>query len=675
MSSVDSPILPFTSIVGQHQMRHALVLAAINPRIGGVLLRGEKGTAKSTVVRALARLLPARRMATLALGSTEDRIIGGIDLERTLSQGAPVLAPGMLAELDGGLCYIDEVNLLDDHLTDLILDAAANGRVVIERENLSASIATVFSLVGTMNPEEGALRPQLLDRFGLCVEVTGESDTDIRREIIRRQMAFDEDPAGFCAQWKEQEGELADRLATAQALLSSTRIPATVLKLIVELCAHAGVAGHRADLVMAHSACAQAAWNQHVEVTQDDVLAVADMVLEHRRRDHVPQQPQRQPSVPNDVKQPESDDEDQSHQPEDPTDTSTDHLDHKDQADQQDSSGQLGTADQPDQPYSPDDQPPSEPGDPSGSPCAPDSQPDQTEQPHPAFRVKSLEITADRLPRRGSGRRQSTVSADGRGRYVTSRLATGADNLALDATLRAAAPHQIIRRRRLQAAGDPRAAMAVLVERDDWRQAVRMTRVGSAVILVVDASSSMGARGRMAASKGAILSLLIDAYVRRDQVALISFRGTGSQVLVPPTTSVEVADRHLRELPVGGRTPLASGLESADRMAHSMILRQPGIRPLIIVVTDGRGNVGLDGRPSGQATRQAHQLARQLGQDERLTWVVVDSEDPRGLQLHRGEELAEALGALHLKIDELRTDDLVGLVHTINPRDPVNRKN
>ena len=278
------------------------------------------------------------------------------------------------------------------------------------------------------------------------------------------------------------------------------------------------------------------------------------------------------------------------------------------------------------------------------------------------FAVRELRLGADRVPRTGSGRRQETVSADGHGHYVTARPTGDAHRLALDATLRAAAPHQRDRRAGL-GPGDPRLELALIVEPDDWRRAERTTQVGSAVILVVDASGSMGARGRMVASKGAVLSLLLDSYVRRDLVALVAFRGAGAEVLVPPTASVELAERQLRRMPVGGRTPLSSGLVAADGLAAALRRTNPGQRQIIIVVTDGRANVGLDGGVSRGAQDEALAVAARLAGNG-CTWLVVDTEHPTGRRTRTAAGLAAALGARRLSVEELRADELADLART-----------
>ena len=274
---------PFTAVVGQDEARLALLLCAVNPRIGGVILSGEKGTAKSTVVRGLVELLPGHIMRTLALGTTEDRLVGGLDLEATLVVGRPVLQPGLLSEVDGGVLYVDEVNLLDDHLVDLVIDACA-GTVRVEREGLTASLPSRFVLVGTMNPEEGALRPQLLDRFGLCIDVHGESDPAVRAEIIRRRLDHDADPAEFDHRWQSDQNRQAAVIERARDIVAGVRLDEVVTELISCLCRQNHVAGHRADIVMAEATRAHAALAGRGVATEDDVLTISEMVLRHRRR-------------------------------------------------------------------------------------------------------------------------------------------------------------------------------------------------------------------------------------------------------------------------------------------------------------------------------------------------------------------------------------------------------
>ncbi|NNG89855.1 AAA domain-containing protein, partial [Streptomyces cacaoi] len=312
---------PFTAVVGMADLRLALLLNAVSPAVGGVLVRGEKGTAKSTAVRALTELLPAvrtvpgcrfscdpaapdaqcpdgpheagasassdlrpARMVELPVGASEDRLVGALDIERALADGVKAFEPGLLAEAHRGILYVDEVNLLHDHLVDVLLDAAAMGASHVEREGVSVTHASRFLLVGTMNPEEGELRPQLLDRFGLTVEVAASRDPEQRVEVVRRRLAYEDDPEGFAARWADAEQEMRERIAAARALLPQVRLGDSALRRIAATCAEFEVDGMRADLVMARTATALAAWAGRTEVLAEDVRQAALLALPHRRR-------------------------------------------------------------------------------------------------------------------------------------------------------------------------------------------------------------------------------------------------------------------------------------------------------------------------------------------------------------------------------------------------------
>jgi len=309
---------PFSAIVGQDQLRLALVLCAVRPEIGGVLIRGEKGTAKSTAVRGLAQVLARvdadARLVELPIGATEDRVVGSLDLQRVMRDGEQAFSPGLLARAHGGVLYVDEVNLLHDHLVDVLLDAAAMGRVHVERDGISHSHDARFTLIGTMNPEEGELRPQLLDRFGLTVDVRASRDVDVRVEVIRRRMDYEADAAGFAARYSDDDAALARRIEVARACVGNVVLPDGELRRIAALCAAFDVDGMRADLVMARTAVAHAAWRDseagaseatgdvvgaseatgdvvgaseatgNVTVTEEDIRVAAELALPHRRR-------------------------------------------------------------------------------------------------------------------------------------------------------------------------------------------------------------------------------------------------------------------------------------------------------------------------------------------------------------------------------------------------------
>ncbi|TWS17864.1 VWA domain-containing protein [Tsukamurella asaccharolytica] len=605
---------PFSAVVGHDELRLALTLCAIAPAVGGVLVRGEKGTAKSTAARALAPLLPPRpdgapaRLVELPIGATEDRVVGSLDLHRALGEGRVDFTPGLLADADGGILYVDEVNLLSDHLVDVLLDAAAMGRVTVERDAVSRSYPARFVLVGTMNPEEGELRPQLLDRFGLAVDVRASRDVDARVEVMRRRLAFEADPAAFAAEYADADAEQARRITDARDRLPSVALPDAELRRIAAVCAAFDVDGMRADLVIARAARAHAAWRGAAEVTEDDVRVAAALALPHRKR----RDPFDEPGLDDAELERALDEARADDDPEPEPDP--------------DGPG-GGDAAEP---------PPSGP-DSAGSP----QQQDQVGAPLPTGRHRTVgKLTVPGTGTGGATGRRSRTRSD-RGSVVRAAPAGTGSGLHLAATLRAAAPEQAARGR---AAGPLRLAPS------DLRSPVREATEGNLVVFVVDLSGSMAARERIALVGEAAVSLLRDAYQRRDKVAVIGFRGAEATLLVPPTRSVDVAVARLARARTGGRTPLAEGLIEARKLLRREDLRPDARRPLLVVLTDGRATSGRDPLPRALAA------AAGLRADGRAT-VVVDCETSM-VRLGLAAKVAAALGATMLPLSGLSPQDL-----------------
>ncbi|MDP3711354.1 MAG: putative cobaltochelatase [Mycobacteriales bacterium] len=664
---MSAPLYPFSAVVGLDDLRLALVVNAVSPAVGGVLVRGEKGTAKSTVVRALAALLPPvevvagcrfscgpadpdptcpdgphvdveaatrpARLVELPVGASEDRLVGSLDLERALTSGVTAYEPGLLAAAHRGVLYVDEVNLLHDHLVDLLLDAAALGTSYVEREGVSVRHGARFLLVGTMNPEEGELRPQLLDRFGLTVEVSATRDPVERADVVRRRLAFEADPAGFAADWEADDAALAERIAVARDHLPKVVLSDRALREITTVCAAFDVDGLRADLVTAKAAIALAAWDGRDEVTTDDVRTAARLALPHRRRRTPFEAPgldeQQLDDALSSVTPDDTDpDPDPTPPPTPPSATSA----YPDDA----AVGPGQTSDE-------------GPATTSADPGAAASDAEQTSRGQGSAgertaeadeAYKAVALTVDGVNRRGGAAGRRSRTEGGTGQTTGARLPRGpVRGVHLTATLRAAAPHQRARGRQ----------DLLVVRREDLRESVREGREGNLVLFVVDASGSMAARQRTGAVKGAVLSLLTDAYQRRDKVAMVTFRGSAAELVLPPTASVEAAVARLRVLPTGGRTPLSDGLLRAAELLRVEAVRDPARRALVVVVTDGRHTSG----PSPELAA-AHLAATGA------TVVVVDCESGPvrlGLAQRLGEQVGRAI-----RLEELSAESLTRVV-------------
>ncbi|GAC1316205.1 MAG: putative cobaltochelatase [Collimonas sp.] len=625
---------PFSAIVGQSQLKTALLLCAVDPTLGGVLIRGDKGTAKSTAARALADILPpieritgcafnclpgapcthceicsdanaialsaAVPFITLPLGATEDRVLGTLDLERALQGAKRAFQPGLLAAAHRGILYVDEVNLLQDHLVDVLLDAAAMGVNSVQREGLSVTHAARFTLIGTMNLEEGDLRPQLLDRFGLMVEVVAPRDKSLRADVVRRRITFEADPKSYATAWETQQDDLRRQLVAAQQVLGQVELDDALLELISHLCCEFDVASLRADIVMHKASRALAALDARMRVTPDDVRRAAELVLPHRRRRKPFEQPgldrERLDDLMQQAEQLPSENEEQSQQ------TSAD--------EQQSESGQHDR-----------------------------QQAQQTIAAASAGTVRRIEVDSAH----GVAGRRSDAKHAARGHVIRAVPDNNPSSLAVGATLRSAAL---------------RSPAEFKVMKSDLHQQIRVGKSANLILFVVDASGSMAAQRRMEAVKGAVLALLTDAYQRRDQVAVISFRGDAATLLLAPTRSVDLAEQGLRELPTGGRTPLPQALQ----LTLETLEQESGanrLPPLLVLLSDGKANVAIgDG---GDPWRETLALAGLLA-ERRVPALVIDTESGY-LRLGRAAQLAQALGAECLTLEQLSAENLTLTIH------------
>ena len=663
-------ILPFTAIVGQEKMKKSLILNAINPHIGGVLIRGEKGTAKSTAVRALAELLPEievvkgcpfncnpynehemcdlcyakktngenlkvakRRMwvIDLPLGATEDRVVGSIDVEKAIREGIKALEPGILAAANRGILYIDEVNLLDDHVADVILDSAAMSINVVEREGVSVSHPSKFILVGTMNPEEGELRPQLLDRFGLQASVESIDDADKRVEIVKLVGSFERDPEEFRARFDGIQKELREKIVRAKQIVNEVEISDDLLKITADTCIKLGVRTHRAEIVIDRTAKTIAAFDGRKKVTFEDIKEAMELALPHRMR----RKPFEPPSLDtkkldemmSDTKK-HSEDEKHENKQQQQRKEGEEKREHKHRNEQLD----KNTKGQDDN--------------------------DDIKEPQKEFifdigdsidtRVVRQKQKKDKTYRRKiSGRRVPTLSLRNNGKYVRHGFPKGEiKDVALDATVRAAAPYQKERKHGSD--------LAVVIKTQDIREKIRVGKVSTATMFVVDASGSMGAMRRMESAKGAVLSLLLDSYQQRDKVGMVAFRGNQADTLLPLCSSIDLAVERLKELPTGGRTPLSAGLEMGLNLLMTEKQKDEEAIPILLLISDGRANV-----PSGENKEIEKELVA-LAEQARakgIYVIVIDTEvvSKSFIQMQLGycREIAASSGGKYYPIADL----------------------
>jgi len=668
---------PFTAIVGQEKMKKALVLNVINPFLGGVLIRGEKGTAKSTAVRALAELLPEReqvkgcvsgcdplevslmcsscmekknknegfevvlskmRVIDLPVSATEDRVVGTLDIEHAIRKGEKRFEPGILAQANRNILYVDEVNLLDDHVVDVLLDSAAMGINTVEREGISYTHPARFILVGTMNPEEGDLRPQLLDRFGLVVNVTSEKNPVRRIEVIKRRLEFENDPASFSLKFENQQQELRERISKAKLMLNQVSYSDKILEIAAKISIAVGVDGHRADVSMIKTAMTIAALNLRENVTEGDMVEAAEYVLPHRmRRKPFEESAIEFSEIEKIIYDEQAFESETDHRKDEFLNDKFDGAEQKDTVEERQTEGE--TANRKDGSLNREIE-----GNPETEQNANDSpfvnDEENIEEPGKIFDIKPLDIqVSGRKKRKGSGRRSRTSTDALQGRYIRYAFPKGKiRDIAFDATLRAAAPYQSFRKRN---------ETAVSIKNADLREKVREKQVGSTILFIVDASGSMGVRQRMKAVKGAILSLLNDAYQKRDKVGMIAFRKNSAQLLLGITRSVDLARKSLKDLPTGGKTPLASGLYSGYEVIKAAKIKDPDMVPLIVLVSDGRANVSLNGRnPFDEAISIANIIAA-----EGIKSLVLDTEKDF-IKLGLASKIADAMGAEYFKLEE-----------------------
>ena len=613
---MDTPRYPLTAIVGQERARRALSIALINPQAGGLLISGTRGTAKSVLVRAAAPFTQAGRLIELPLGASEDMVFGTIDVETALQKGERCLRHGLLHRAKNTVLYMDEVNLLREDLLIAVLRSAADGRFCLERDGLSFTEDVSYTPVGTMDPEEGTLRSAVLDSFGMFAAMEEIEDAAQRREIAARVLAYERDSAVFRASYAAQEEAFGTMICRARELLPRVEASSPILHFAAACVLRACCAGNHAEIYLIEAARAIAALAGRDYVMPRDVEEAAEFVLVHRMSH--PQEEQENMPQPS-VDLPQERDAPQADMPQ--------HEGSAGQSDTQDGTGDASL--------------PSDEEKHGGDE-------DRIAAPleNVMARLSLLHMTM-RAQGGKSGRRDIVQihTADGRGLRTDLPRRGARLDLALSATLRAAAPHQQRRQ----------GNQAVVVHPEDVRIWVRAKRSAANILFLVDASGSMGARERMRTVKGAILALLREAYQKRDCVGLIAFRRDRAETLLPMTRSVELAERALRDLPTGGRTPLAEGLVHAHRILRELE-RKGSEKTVLVLVTDGRTNT----KEGDAGVQRALRAAEEIAETAALT-LVLDTERsvPR---VGVAPELARRMAARYYTLEQLSAEGVLEIV-------------
>ncbi|GAA6325487.1 magnesium chelatase subunit D family protein [Fusobacterium ulcerans] len=630
-------IFPFVAVEGQERIKKALLLNIVNKKIGGVLINGEKGTAKSTLVRGLGELFSEMKVINLPLNITEDNLVGSIDIEKTMKSGKKVFQEGLLKKCHGNILYVDEINLLGDSIVSSILEVASREMNYVERDGVSFSHECRFVLIGTMNPEEGDLRPQLLDKFGLYANAVGICDVLERVRIVKKRLEYENSPIEFCEKYREEEEILKEKVNRAKERVEKIKVSEQIMNISVKIVEEANTVGNRAEIILIETAKALAALDGRSYLNIDDLKEAAIFVLPHRTN-------QKQESTPQNK---ENELEDNNHEDEQ-EDNESEENNLPDEEQEKETPEESGKENE-----EKNDSETSENSDKNEEEKKNNENTESEEEfgIGEIFKVKDILIDTvhDTKKRAGTGKRCKTKSGSLQGRYIKSTLPKGkVRDFAFDATIRAAAPYQPKNKEN---------NLMISIKKEHIRVKVREKRTGASILFVVDSSGSMGVKKRMEAVKGAIMSLLKDAYEKRDKVGMVSFRRDRAEELLPITRSIDLAQKKLEKLTTGGKTPLAEGIAKAYTIMKNEIRKDKEIVPLIVFLSDGKGNFSVSGK---DPVKESIKMAEKIKNDG-IRAIVIDTEEGF-IKLEMAKTLSEAMKADYYKLENLKSEDMLKLI-------------
>ena len=629
-------IFPFVAVEGQEKIKKALLLNIVNKRIGGVLINGEKGTAKSTLVRGLGELFSEIKVINLPLNITEDNLVGSIDIEKTMKSGKKVFQEGLLKKCHNNILYVDEINLLGDSIVSSILEVASREINYVERDGVSFSHECKFLLIGTMNPEEGDLRPQLLDKFGLYVNAAGTEDILERVKVIKKRLEYENNPIKFCEKYKEEEEILKEKVEHAKERIEKIKVSDQIMNIAVKIVEEANTVGNRAEIILVETAKSLAALDGRSYLNIDDLKEAAVFVLPHRTNQKHESTSQSKGNELEDKNQETEEEKNNSEDnitqekeeevPEEPNKENSDNGNDSENIEESDRDEKKNKNNE-------------------------NAESEEEFGIGEIFKVKDILIddVHDTRKRAGTGKRCKTKSGSLQGRYIKSTLPKGKiRDFAFDATIRAAAPYQKKNKEN---------NLMINIKKEHIRVKVREKRTGASILFVVDSSGSMGVKKRMEAVKGAVMSLLKDAYEKRDRVGMISFRRDKAEELLPITRSIDLAQKKLEKLATGGKTPLAEGIAKAYTIIKNEMRKDKEVVPLIVFLSDGKGNFSASGK---DPVKESLEMAEKI-KNEGIRAIVIDTEEGF-IKLEMAKTLSEAMKAEYYKLQNLRSEDMLKLI-------------
>ncbi|RHG37132.1 VWA domain-containing protein [Fusobacterium varium] len=629
-------IFPFVAVEGQEKIKKALLLNIVNKRIGGVLINGEKGTAKSTLVRGLGELFSEIKVINLPLNITEDNLVGSIDIEKTMKSGKKVFQEGLLKKCHNNILYVDEINLLGDSIVSSILEVASREINYVERDGVSFSHECKFLLIGTMNPEEGDLRPQLLDKFGLYVNAAGTQDILERVKVIKKRLEYENNPIKFCEKYKEEEEILKEKVEHAKERIEKIKVSDQIMNIAVKIVEEANTVGNRAEIILVETAKSLAALDGRSYLNIDDLKEAAVFVFPHRTNQKHESTSQSKGNELEDKNQETEEEKNNSEDnitqekeeevPEEPNKENFDNGNDSENIEESDRDEKKNKNNE-------------------------NAESEEEFGIGEIFKVKDILIddVHDTKKRAGTGKRCKTKSGSLQGRYIKSTLPKGKiRDFAFDATIRAAAPYQKKNKEN---------NLMINIKKEHIRVKVREKRTGASILFVVDSSGSMGVKKRMEAVKGAVMSLLKDAYEKRDRVGMVSFRRDKAEELLPITRSIDLAQKKLEKLATGGKTPLAEGIAKAYTIIKNEMRKDKEVVPLIVFLSDGKGNFSASGK---DPVKESLEMAEKI-KNEGIRAIVIDTEEGF-IKLEMAKTLSEAMKAEYYKLENLRSEDMLKLI-------------